>query len=69
VRNVAISLRILIKAGFSKALMNPRVVQGQNEHNSENQMKSLDRGLCEYYCLGLHKMLNSPRHRVYYLAE
>jgi hypothetical protein len=53
------SLRVLIKVEFSKALMNPRVVQDQNKHNNENQRKSIDRELCEYYCLGLHKKSNS----------
>ena len=66
---MTISLRISIKTEFSKALMNPRVVQGQNKHNSENQIKSLDRELCEYYFLGLHKKPNSLRHCVHYLAE
>jgi hypothetical protein len=49
--------------------MNPGVVQGQKEHNSKNQMKSLDRELYEYCYLGLHKKLNSSRHRVHYLSE
>ena len=36
VRNMIISLRISIKTKFSNALINPRVVQGQNKHNNEN---------------------------------
>jgi hypothetical protein len=48
-------LRILIKAEFYEALMNPRIVSGQNEHNYENQRKSPGIELCEYYCLGLYK--------------
>jgi len=49
--------------------MNPKVIQGQNEHNGENQRKSLSKELCEYYCLDLYKRLNSSRYRVHYLAE
>jgi len=56
---MTISLRVSIKVEFSEALMNPRVVQDQNKHNNENQRKSIDRELCEYYCLCLHKKLNS----------
>ena len=52
-RNVVVSMRISINVDFSKTLMNPRVVQGQNKLNSENQRKSLDKELYEYYCLGL----------------
>jgi hypothetical protein len=37
--------------------MNLEDVHGQNKHNSENQMKSLGRQLCEYYYIGLHKRL------------
>jgi hypothetical protein len=48
-------LRILIKAEFYEAIMNPIVVSSQNEHNYENQRKSLGIELCEYYCLGLYK--------------
>ena len=33
---VTVSVRIDKNARFSKALMKPRVVQGQNEHNNEN---------------------------------
>jgi hypothetical protein len=33
---MVVSLRILIKVVICKTLMNPIVVQGQNEHNSEN---------------------------------
>lgn len=62
-------LRIFIRVEFSKALMNPIVVQYQNEYNSENQRKSLGRELCKYYCLGLHRRLNSPRHCIHYLVE
>jgi len=50
---VTISLRILIKVGFFIALINSRVVWGQNEHNNKNQTKSLGKELYEYYCLGL----------------
>jgi hypothetical protein len=46
-----------------------RVVQGQNKHNNENRMKYLGGELCEYYGLGLHKRLNSSRHRIHYLAK
>ena len=45
--NMAVSLRILINIEFSKALMYPRVIQGQNKHNNENQRKSLGRELYE----------------------
>jgi hypothetical protein len=45
--------------------MNSRVVQKQNEHNGENQIKSLCRELCEYDCLDLYKILNSLRHHIY----
>jgi hypothetical protein len=45
--------RILRKTEFFKGFMNPRVVQGLNEHNGENKKKSIGRELCEYYCLGL----------------
>jgi hypothetical protein len=34
---MVVSLRILIKYEFSKALMNPRIVKGQNKLNSGNQ--------------------------------
>jgi hypothetical protein len=64
-----VSLRILIKIELSKTLINSRVVQHQNEHNNENQRKYLDRELYKYYCLDLHKRLNSSRHHVHYLAE
>jgi len=66
---MVVSLKILTTVEFSKALMNPRVIQGQNKHNGENQMKSLSRELCEYYCLDLYKRLNSSRYHVHYLAE
>jgi len=69
VRNVDVSLRISIEVKFFKTLMNPGVVQGQKEHNSKNQIKSLDRELYEYCYLGLHKKLNSSRHRVHCLSE
>lgn len=49
--------------------MNPRVAQGKNKHNSENQMKSLDRELYDYCYLSLHKKLNSSRHWVHYLSK
>jgi hypothetical protein len=55
VRNVVTSLRILIKTEFFKTLINLRVVRSQNEHNSENQRKSIDKELCEYYYHYLHK--------------
>ena len=54
---------------FSKAFMNLEDVHGQNKHSSKNQMKSLGRQLCEYYCIGLHKRLNSLKHHVHYLTE
>jgi len=60
------SLKILINTKSSQALMNPRIVEGQNEHSSKNQRKSLDRELYEYYCLDLEKRLNSSRHHVHY---
>lgn len=41
--NVVVYLRILKKTKFSEALMKTRVLQGQNEHNRENQRESLDR--------------------------
>jgi hypothetical protein len=66
---MVVSLRILTTVEFSKAFMNPKVIQGQNEHNGENQRKSLSRELCEYYCLDLYKKLNSSRYHVHYLAE
>jgi len=69
VRNVVVSLRILINVEFSKTLMNPRVVQGQNKLNNENQRKSLGKELYEYYCLSLCKRLNSLRHHIHYLAK
>jgi hypothetical protein len=65
----SISLRILIKIELSKALINLIVIQGQNKYNNESQMKYLGRKLCEYYCFGLHKSLNSLRHLVYYLTK
>jgi len=46
-------LRISIKAKFFEVLMNPRVVQGQNEYNNENKRKYLGRELCDYYYHGL----------------
>lgn len=41
--NVVVYLRIFKKTKFSEALMKTRVLQGQNEHNRENQRESLDR--------------------------
>ena len=64
-----ICLRISINIEFFKALMNPQTVQGQNEHNNENQIKSLSRELCKYYSLGLRQRPNSSRHCVCYLVE
>jgi hypothetical protein len=66
---VVVSIRISINVEFSKTLMNPRVVQGQNKLNCKNQRKSLDKELYEYYCLGLWKRLNNSRHHIHYLAE
>ena len=43
-------------------------IHDQNEHNHENQIVS-GKELCEFYCLGLHKRLNSSRHRVHWLAS
>jgi hypothetical protein len=43
--------------------------QKKKKHNSENQQKYLDKKLCEYYCLGLHKRLSSSKHCIHYLAE
>jgi hypothetical protein len=63
---MVVSLRI--KTEFSTTLMSPRFVQGQNKHNNENQKKCLGRLLYKYYCLGLHKRLNSLRHYIYYLV-
>jgi hypothetical protein len=44
---MVIYLRILITTKFSKAVMNSKVVQGQNKNNNENQMKYLCRELYE----------------------
>ena len=66
---MVIFFRILIEVEFYKAHMNWRVVQGQNKYNNENYKKSLGRELSEYYCLKLHKRLNSSRHCVHYLAK
>ena len=68
-RNVVLSLGISIKVEFSRIIMNPRVIEGQNEHNNKNQRKSLSRELYEYYCFVLHKRLNSIRNHIHYLAE
>jgi hypothetical protein len=65
---MTVSLRISQKVEFSKTLMNPKVIYGQNEHNNEHQKKYLVRELCEYYCFDLHKRLNSSRHCIHYLA-
>ena len=46
----------------------PRYVQGQNEHNYKNRKMS-EKELCEFYCLGIHKRLNSSRHHVHWLAS
>ena len=62
---MVVSLKILINDEFSKAPMNPRVNKDQNEHNNENQRKPLCKKLCEYYCIGLHKRLNSSRHHAF----
>ena len=66
---MVVSLKFLINAKFSQALMNPRIVKGQNEHNSKNQRKSLDKEVYEYYYLDLEKRLNSSRHHVYYSTK
>ena len=66
---MVVSLKILINAKFSQALMNPRIVKGQNEHNSKNQRKYLDREVYEYYYLDLEKRLNSSRHHVHYSTK
>lgn len=34
VRKMVVSMRILMKVEFSKVLINPKVVKGQNEHKS-----------------------------------
>ena len=66
---MVVSLKILINAKFSQVLMNPRIVKGQNEHNSKNQRKSLDKEVYEYYYLDLEKRLNSSRHHVHYSTK
>ncbi len=48
--------------------MRPGGVQGQNEHNHENQIVSRNE-LYEFYCLGLYKQLNSSKHHVHRLAN
>lgn len=58
---MVISLRILIMTKFSKALINLKIIQCQNKNNNKNQMKSLSRELCGYYCLDLYKSKNSSR--------
>jgi hypothetical protein len=45
---MAIFLRILIKAGFSKALMNPRVVQGQMNTTVRTKMLNSSRHRINY---------------------
>ena len=39
-----------------------------NEHNYKNRKMS-EKELCEFYCLGIHKRLNSSRHHVHWLAS
>ena len=57
------------RAEFStKHSWRPGVSQGRNEHNRKNQTMS-GMILCVDYCLGLHKQLNSSRHRVHWLAS
>ena len=57
--------RISKKVEFSKTLINPRIVQRQNEYSRENQRKSLRTELCKYYCLGLYKKMNFLRYHVH----
>lgn len=52
------------KTEFSKTLMRPGDVHGQNEHNHVNKIVS-GKELCEFYCLGLHKRLNNSGYRVH----
>lgn len=49
--------------------MNERVVHSKKKHNNKSQKKSLDRDLCEYYYLSLHRKINNSRYYVHYLAE
>ena len=39
-------------------------VQRRNEHYYKNRKMS-EKELCEFYCLGIHKQLNSSRHHVH----
>jgi hypothetical protein len=57
--------RISRKVEFSKTLINQRIVQRQNEYNSENQRKSLGTKLCKYYCLDLYKKINFLRYHIH----
>ena len=57
-----------LRLKFSKALMKPGIVQGQNEHNCENQWWS-KKELCEYYCLDLHQQLNNSWHHIHWLTS
>jgi len=69
VRNIVVSLKILIKAEFYKTFVNLKVVQGQNKHNSENQMKSLVEKYMSIIVLVYKKKPNNSGHLVHYLPE
>ena len=64
----AASMRVL-RLNSLKHFMNlPGYVQGWNEHNYKN-WKMSEKKLCEFYCLGIYKWLNSLRHLVHWLAN
>jgi hypothetical protein len=53
----------ILKAEFSKALIKPGIVHGRKDTTVEPNV--YEEVLCEYYCLGLHKRMNSSRHHVH----
>ena len=64
----AASMRVL-RLNSLKHFMNlPGYVQGRNEHNYKNRKMS-EKELFEFYCLVIHKQLNSSRHHVHWLTS
>lgn len=68
-KNKVVSFRFLINNKLSKTFINPRVVQNQNEQNSESQINSSDRELSEYCYLDLYRKLNSSKHLIHCFTE
>ena len=49
--------------------MSPGVIQNQNKHNTQNQIKFLGKELYEYYFFWFIQKMNNSRHYVHYLIS